>query len=129
MNIDINDLINLTDAKKAGGSWRARCDIHGGKKKTSVQISERNGEVWAFCHVCNANTFDFAKHYGLLKKQDKTKIYPKYPSGHDRKRDYFLIEIFEKGGNEKTIYDKMAYNKAKRRIQIHNEKVQKFFDS
>lgn len=128
MDIDFDELIRLTGARKSGKSYRSKCELHGGNSKTSLQISETPTGVWAHCHVCKANTFDVARHYDLWEK-DKAlgNEYPKYPTKHSRDIDYYIVEIHEKGSQDVTIYDKIAYRKAKRRIEIHNEKVREWF--
>ena len=131
MDIDFDELIRLTDAKKHGKSYRAKCELHNGDSKTSLQITETPTGVWAYCHVCHANTFDIARHYDLWEREKLDKLkedkYPKYPKNHDREKDYHIVSITESTSDRLTIYDKIAYKKAKRRIEIHNDKVQKWF--
>jgi hypothetical protein len=120
----------LQNAKRYGrDKYRACCPVHGGSNPTALEINyDKNGEVWAYCHNCGANTFKIAQALGVKGDQEADPK-PRYAKNRDLDVDKHLIDIVEAKGVDKcTIYDKMAYRKAKKAQENYNKKWEEWFN-
>ena len=127
--INIDDFVDrLENVRKSGTSYRAACPVHNGKDR-NLLINMKNGEVYAHCFVCSANTFEVAQSLGVKGETEERPPIPHY-SKDQRKFDTYMIELCEAQGIDKLTYsDKKKYNECKRRQSNFNDKMKEWFDN
>lgn len=126
----LNDFIDRLDGVRSAGHerYRAKCPVHNGNNKTALLINyNRAGEVWAYCHNCNASTYDVANALGIKPDPEEKTNRPHYPRGCDMELDRYLIEIYE-ADKDPSYKDYKAYRQAKNRFTNFNNDMQKWMN-
>ena len=126
---NIDDFINrLDNVRKMGNSYRCACPVHHGEDR-NLLVNIKDGQVFAYCFVCEANTYEVAKELRIEPEQrDKLPI-PRYTKDQ-RMFDLYMIELCEeKGINNLTYSDRKKYRECKMRMENFNHAVRKWMDS
>lgn len=125
---NIDEFINrLDNVRKTGASYRCSCPVHNGKDR-NLLVNMRDGQVFAYCFVCQANTYEVAKELRIQPEQrDKLPI-PRYTKDQ-RTFDKYMIEICEADGLDNLSYsDRKKYRECKMRMDNFNNAVRKWMN-
>jgi hypothetical protein len=121
-------VMRLDNVRKTGHSYRAACPVHNGKDR-NLLVNMKNGEVFAHCFVCHANTFEVAKELGVKGDNINQLPIPRY-SKDQRTFDRYMIEICEKEGLDNMRYsDRKKYRECKMRMDNFNNKMKEYMNN
>lgn len=128
-------MIQYLDKVKSAGSnakgthYRASCPVHDGRDRNLLVTERPDGSWFCKCFVCGAVTKDVKEVLRLSwsdidpKYNTDKQSRPSYKGGKEqRMKDKYLIEICESSGFT-THTDRIAYQKAKARLQVFNNKM------
>jgi uncharacterized C2H2 Zn-finger protein len=129
------DKVKSAGSSGKGKSYRAACPVHDGRDRNLLVTERPDGSWFCKCFVCGAVTRD-VKDALRLSWSDINPEYkcdnqsrPVYKGGKDqRMKDKYLIQICELNGFS-THTDKIAYQKAKARLQVFNDKMKEWMDN
>jgi hypothetical protein len=65
-SLQLSDILNRLDCRRAGRGYRAVCPAHGGDNKTALAIQEgEDGKVLLHCHAHGCTYEDILRSLGL----------------------------------------------------------------